>query len=54
VTLSLCKNPKTPIALTLHMMQRLTEADVKRLSTDRNVPEPVRIAARKKVVQSLK
>ena len=54
VTLSLCKNPKTPIALTLNMMQRLTEADVKRLSTDRNVPEPVRIAARKRVVQSLK
>ena len=54
VTLSLCKNPKTPIALTLNMMQRLTEADVKRLSTDRNVPEPVRVAARKRVVQSMK
>lgn len=54
VTLSLCKNPKTPIALTLNMMQRLTEADVKRLSTDRNVPEPVRVAARKRVVQNAK
>ncbi|MEO7157553.1 MAG: hypothetical protein ABI039_08335 [Vicinamibacterales bacterium] len=54
VTLSLCKNSKTPIALTLNMMQRLTEADVKRLSTDRNVPEPVRVAARKRVVQNMK
>ncbi len=54
VTLSLCKNPKTPIALTLNMMQRLTEADVRRLSTDRNVPEPVRVAARKRVVQNTK
>jgi len=54
VLLSLCKNPKTPIALTLNMMQRLTEADVKRLSTDRNVPEPVRVAARKRVVQNAK
>jgi hypothetical protein len=54
VTLSLTRNPKTPVALTLNLMQRLTEADVKRLSTDRNVPEPVRIAARKRVVLGLK
>jgi hypothetical protein len=54
VTLSLTKNPKTPIALTLNLMQRLTESDVKKLSTDRNVPEPVRIAARKRVVQNQK
>ena len=52
VTLSLTKNPKTPVAITLQLMQRLTDGDVKRLSTDRNVPEPVRIAARRRVVQS--
>ena len=54
VTLSLTKNPKTPVAITLQLMQRLTDGDVKRLSTDRNVPEPVRIAARRRVVQSQK
>ncbi|HEX8029966.1 MAG TPA: hypothetical protein VF491_15945 [Vicinamibacterales bacterium] len=54
VTLSLTRNPKTPVAITLQLMQRLTDGDVKRLSSDRNVPEPVRIAARRRVVQSQK
>ena len=54
VTLSLVKNAKTPVALTLNLMQRLSDLDVKKLSTDRNVPEPVRLAARKRVVASQK
>lgn len=54
VTLALVKNAKTPVALTLNLMQRLTEADVKRLSADRNIPEPVRLAARKRVAASLR
>jgi hypothetical protein len=54
VTLSLVKNAKTPVALTLNLMQRLSDLDVKRLSTDRNVPEPVRLAARKRVAASLR
>lgn len=54
VTLSLVKNAKTPVALTLNLMQRLSDLDVKKLSTDRNVPEPIRLAARKRVVASLK
>ena len=28
----------------MNMMQRLTESDVKKLSTDRNVPEALRLA----------
>lgn len=52
VCLALVKNAKTPVALTLNLMQRLTETDVKKLSTDRNVPEPLRLAARKRVVAS--
>ena len=44
------KNSKTPVALSLNMMQRLNDSDVKKLSTDRNVPEALRIAARKRVV----
>ena len=54
VVLALVKNAKTPVALSLQLMQRLTDPDVKKLSTDRNVPEPLRLAARKRVVSSAK
>ncbi len=49
VVLSLVKNSKTPVALSMNLMNRLTESDVKKLSTDRNVPEALRQAARKRV-----
>lgn len=48
--LALVKNSKTPVALSLNMMQRLNDSDVKKLATDRNVPEALRIAARRRVV----
>ena len=48
----LVKNPKTPVALSLNLMQRLVDRDVRALSVDRNVPEPLRIAARKRVVKA--
>lgn len=48
---SLVKNPKTPVASSLTLMHRLNDRDVRNLSIDRNVPEPLRIAARKKVAQ---
>ena len=54
VLLALVKNSKTPVALTLNMMQRLNDSDVKKLSTDRNVPEALRVAARRRVVASLR
>jgi hypothetical protein len=47
---ALVKNAKTPVALSLNLLNRLTEADVRRVSIDRNVPEPLRIAARRKLV----
>ena len=50
VLLALVKNPKTPVALSINMMQRLNDSDVKKLSTDRNVPEALRAFARRKVV----
>ena len=46
----LVKNSKTPVALTMNMMQRLNESDVKKLSTDRNVPEALRLARAGSVV----
>lgn len=54
VVLSLVKNSKTPVALSLNLMQRLTESDVKKIATDRNVPEALRLAARKRAVANLK
>jgi len=47
VVASLTRNAKTPVPLALNLLNRLTERDVKALSTDRNIPEPVRLAARK-------
>jgi len=47
---SLTKNAKCPLGLSMNLMQRLNDRDLAHLSVDRNVPEPLRIAARKKVV----
>jgi hypothetical protein len=52
VLLALVKNSKTPVALSMNMMQRLNASDVKKLSTDRNVPEALRVAARRSVVSN--
>ena len=52
VLLALVRNSKTPVALSITMMQRLNDSDVKKLSTDRNVPEALRVFARRKVVAS--
>lgn len=52
VTSALARNAKTPVAVSLSLLNRLNARDIKQLSTDRNVPEPVRLAARKSVVHS--
>ncbi len=52
VVVGLTKNPKTPLALSLNLMARLTDRDVSMLSNDRNVPEQLRVAARRKVVDN--
>jgi hypothetical protein len=51
---ALTKNPKTPTALAMNFLQRLNERDLKRLATDRNVAEPVRLAAKKFVSKALR
>jgi hypothetical protein len=53
VILSLAKNPKTPLAMSMNLIPRLNTRDLAMLAVDRNVPEPLRIAARKKVVAGL-
>ena len=47
VVASLARNPKTPIPLAMQFVPRLNARDLKMLAADRNVPEPVRLAARK-------
>ena len=54
VVSALTKNPKTPVAMAMNFLQRLNERDLKRLATDRNVSEPVRLAARKFVAKALR
>jgi hypothetical protein len=49
---ALTRNPKTPTALAMGFLQRLNERDLKMIAIDRNVSEPVRLAARKFVAKS--
>jgi hypothetical protein len=53
VVLGLVRNPKTPPAIAMNMLNRLNERDVKMVAVDRNVPEALRAAARKFLVKTL-
>ena len=46
----LVRNPKTPVAMSMNFLPRLTDKDLRNLSTNRNVPEIIRTTARRKVV----
>ena len=50
VVLGLVKNPKTPLAISMNLLQRLNDRDMRLLSQDRNIPDTLRVTARKKVV----
>ena len=47
---ALVKNPKTPVAMSMNFLNRLNDKDLKALSTNKNVPEVLRVTARRKVV----
>ncbi len=47
VASALVKNPKTPPAISLALLPRISRREVKNLSIDRNVTETLRLAARK-------
>jgi hypothetical protein len=47
VVRALAFNPKSPIAVSMALVSRLVEKDVRMLSVDRNIAEPVKILARK-------
>jgi hypothetical protein len=44
---NLVSNPRTPMGIALSLVPRLSPRDVKSISVDRNVPEPVRKQAQK-------
>jgi hypothetical protein len=50
VVAALTRNPKTPVAISMNLLPRLSEKDLRTLSTDRNVPDVLRVSARKKLV----
>jgi hypothetical protein len=50
VIVALTKNAKTPLAVSMNLLSRLNEKDLRMLSSDRNVPETLRLTARKKIV----
>jgi hypothetical protein len=54
VVAGLARNPKTPPAISMNLLQRLNERDLKMLTIDRNVPEAVRLAARRLTVKGVK
>lgn len=50
IVVALTKNPKTPVAISMNLLSRLNERDLRMLSSDRNVPDILRITARQKLV----
>jgi hypothetical protein len=52
VMAALIKNAKTPLSMSLNLMHRLNDRDLLKLSLDRNVMEPLRAAAKRKVANS--
>jgi hypothetical protein len=47
VATALVKNPKTPATISLFLLPRMQQRDVKNLAIDRNVPEALRLSAKK-------
>ena len=50
IMLSLVKNPKTPVAMSMNFLSRVSDKDLRMLSTSRSIPEVLRVTARKKLV----
>jgi hypothetical protein len=48
---ALAFNPKSPISISMTLVNRLVEKDIRVLAMDRNIAEPVKILARK-ILQS--
>jgi hypothetical protein len=51
---ALVRNPKVDLSITLPLVKRLTDRDLKGIVRDPNLPEGIRIAARKMVIERRK
>ena len=49
VIVALTKNPKTPLAISMHFVQRLNDKDLKMIALDRNLQEPLKLAVKKRL-----
>ena len=52
ILVGLVRNPKTPVAISMNLLQRVNAKDLTQMAVDRNIPEPLRNAARQKSVNS--
>jgi hypothetical protein len=52
VVAALTKNPKTPLAVAMRFVQRLTDRDLKMIALDRNLQEPLKLAVRKRLTEA--
>ena len=48
---ALTKNPKTPLAVSMRFVQRLSERDLKMIALDRNLQEPLKLMVRKRIAE---
>ena len=51
VIAALTRNPKTPLAVSMRFVQRLTERDLKMIALDRNLQEPLKVLVRKRITE---
>ena len=49
---ALTRNPKTPLAVSMRFVQRLNDRDLKTVSLDRNLQEPLKLAVRKRLAEA--
>jgi hypothetical protein len=54
VMIKLVKNPKVPFAITRPLIPRLSMRDLRSIFRDRNLPEPIRVVAKKTYLQRRK
>lgn len=51
VIAALTKNPKTPLAVSMRFVQRLSDRDLKMIALDRNLHEPLKQMVRKRIAE---
>jgi hypothetical protein len=52
VIAALTKNPKTPLAVSMRFVQRLSDRDLKMIALDRNLHEPLKLLVRKRMAEA--